>query len=500
MASAALGKIEGPSRRIAGESFTSPALERTISAAYKRAAVTNPRKSVGEIVRRPQLLVGEQGGQPEYVIATNPAFRERNVGLLQSAASRFGMRVVAAAKGKGDPKKKAATPRQLANARKQATKRRPKRTNYSSDDIRELPLVEEAKIEEDNQLRRISIAESRLKEPSTFLTTAGTDPITGEPIYQIDTGAVSAWSSQLADISGMYSELIVKIRAVGTAVTNALTAVKTVISRTVTNIATIDGLRKAEQRTLDRNGTSKAAKGAAKARMKIYDEAKTSELESQRNAKSDQTNLLAEERDYPFRITEAEIKRDEYSSDSAAVAGRAQTALAESTPSLPDPVNPSDLAIARAEAALSTAELTPTTDDDIAAQNQIIAAHRAKINQANAMLADNNPYNDIDAYQSISSSSNAIRSAQEAVSGAAAVAGNNYRSLGEARRSLYTSFGNNSASFLGPGFRSAAAGYGNAAGNGAMGAGPVVNNYFSVPPPDAHTWSQGIAFELNTLV
>lgn len=53
-------------------------------------------------VQTPRYLVGEESGHPEYVIATNPAYRESNERYLNSAADDLGYELVPAyAKGKG---------------------------------------------------------------------------------------------------------------------------------------------------------------------------------------------------------------------------------------------------------------------------------------------------------------------------------------------------------------------------------------------------------------
>jgi hypothetical protein len=58
-------------------------------------------------VQTPRYLVGEESGHPEYVIATNPQYRDSNERYLNSAANDLGYEVVPAyAKGKGKSKPK----------------------------------------------------------------------------------------------------------------------------------------------------------------------------------------------------------------------------------------------------------------------------------------------------------------------------------------------------------------------------------------------------------
>jgi hypothetical protein len=78
--------------------------DRELQRANERAV----RKEAGpsQKVNRPTMLVGEQApSHPEYVIATNPAFRASNERYLEDAAGDLGYEVVPAyAKGKGKKK------------------------------------------------------------------------------------------------------------------------------------------------------------------------------------------------------------------------------------------------------------------------------------------------------------------------------------------------------------------------------------------------------------
>lgn len=67
--------------------------------AYRRARTAGARETRGGRYQRPTLLVGEED-RSEYVIATNPAYRENNRDYLRMAAADLGMAVVdKAAKG-----------------------------------------------------------------------------------------------------------------------------------------------------------------------------------------------------------------------------------------------------------------------------------------------------------------------------------------------------------------------------------------------------------------
>lgn len=69
-------------------------LERTQQRAQARAANKAAVPSNGSVYRTPTLLVGEEN-RPEFVIATNPAYRERNQQLVRMAASAVGVETAA---------------------------------------------------------------------------------------------------------------------------------------------------------------------------------------------------------------------------------------------------------------------------------------------------------------------------------------------------------------------------------------------------------------------
>lgn len=75
--------------------------DRQLQTAAERAVIRQGGRS--QKVSRPTMLTGEQGPQhPEYVIATNPAFRSDNTRYLDQAAADLGYEVVPAyKKGKG---------------------------------------------------------------------------------------------------------------------------------------------------------------------------------------------------------------------------------------------------------------------------------------------------------------------------------------------------------------------------------------------------------------
>lgn len=75
----------------------------TIDSAYKSASRRPTHRAAGKF-SEPTLLVGEEN-RPEYVIATNPAYRSANIGYLASAAGDLGFNIVKAAASGTSPRK-----------------------------------------------------------------------------------------------------------------------------------------------------------------------------------------------------------------------------------------------------------------------------------------------------------------------------------------------------------------------------------------------------------
>jgi hypothetical protein len=80
-------------------------------------------------VNKPTMLTGEEPGHPEYVIATNPAYRESNERYLESAAGDLGYEVIPAhkkGKGKKGKGKKKAASSSPADNRAEMLRRKPR--------------------------------------------------------------------------------------------------------------------------------------------------------------------------------------------------------------------------------------------------------------------------------------------------------------------------------------------------------------------------------------
>lgn len=443
-------------------------------------------------------------GRGDAVIPTEPRYRSTGREILKDIARDLGMQMFA--KGKAP---KGLSDRGKQKARGQARKRLPSATHYSTDNLRELDDVETAKRAEDNYARQISINESKLKEPSSFVMQVGSDPATGDPVYAVDQDAISQWQSQLENMAKQYDELVRLIAAVETAVRKAMKRIGDpygnphggIIGRAYNNIGLLTKMINHENSIIGGKKTSKAAKDGAKERKKIYQEAVGVEKGTISAATTDWKSLDNERNDIGFRRQIAENSAAEYRADEAAVAGKAAADAKSQNPSGAGGGGATgatalDLAqqgIAGLEAEQALAAIGQglggaAPRDPSAINASLIAAQQGIINQAQAMLTDADPTNDSTAFSAISGAANAISGLQGgSAAGQASI-------FSQDLMNLYKSFSGN-YSFATP---QAFGGGGFASGGGGVDGGTKVyiDQTFQ-QMPDPHTWSRAVAFELQ---
>lgn len=391
-------------------------------------------------------------------------------------------------------------------------------TSFDPDTMPEMKAVAAAKTKEDNQSRQISIEESKLQEPDTFLIQTGTDK-NGDPIYDIDNRAVSDWSSKLTNIAGMYQALMNLIDSVVTAVGKALTALHSVESSAEGNISRIGGRNGplARDRAIaDGRGVSPSRKAGARERIRVYEDYLRTEHEVLTGAQAADADMVSENTDAGYRKQEAQVSRDQYNTDAAAVAGKAAAdkQAQNPQPEKPDaPPTPLDIATGAVDAIDANDALASIGQGTATSDADKIRAYQNIIDVARGMLSDSDPSNDSSAYSAIQSAAGSIHDIQTAASDASAAstasAYQNSMGSSSARQDLFTNFANN---FGGAAFSTTPSGFGggafgaNASSSGAGPAGgarpTVVNvvNNFAAPPPDPHTFSQGLGFELQAAV
>lgn len=462
--------------------------------------LANRASGLVSVVRSPMFAAL---GSDDYVIPTEAKHRGKGRDLFAQFARDMG---IPGFKG-GKKPQKALSENAKAKARGSARKKVPAFHAYSSDDIAELPGVEKAKQREEDQNREISIYQSTMKEPESFIKPVGEDG-QGNPIYAVDQAAISNWSGQLNQLASMYDTLVVRIQEVQAAVNKALKAVHKVINRATRNIATLNELAERQRKIISGKGKSRHERERAKERLGVYTDAIDKEKESRKNAQSDEKSLDEDRHDAPFRIREAQIAASEARSDATGIQGIAEKDVASSNPkaqdaAVADPFEAGNLGVSRFEAEKALAEagigwMGAPVRDLGAINADIIAANKSIIGTAQAMLTDTDVTNDAAAYSAIQGAGGAIAG----ILGQQANIPNEQFISGGLRGDLYKSFGSNAlvSGALAPSYATpGTVGTSPTGQYPAGGTGNIINvtNNYQTQPTDPHTWSRNLMFELQ---
>lgn len=492
------GHDEGTARRASGLPMGRAAHEALVGEGAAPEWRVNTSRGLIQKVMAPAFM---RLGPEDAIIPTEPRYRDRGRDIFKSIARDLGLPEFAKGKKKDPPLSDKRRNQVKRDARKRVTEVRKKSPRKL--ELRAYDHVEKLETEQDNKNREITRAEGQLSQPESFITKTGKTDVLGNPLYTVDAGAVKNWSDQLTHMKTLYDQLIDIITRLAKAITDALAAIQNVYEVADANAKRFQSMKSAAANTMVHGG-SKAERQAAKERWSIYDAEYDRQIRLKRDAADDKKTYKEKERILSWDWVDATDQEQKYAKDAAAVAGEAgkeQAAYDESI-KLPElPYSPADLAIAKAE-----------SEGDIAGQ---VAGYNAKIAEAQALLSDANPYNDVEAYNTITSAKSAIQGLQEsgsAGSGGAggADAGPNFAAqsmaLSAARADLYKSMGSNYAPVWaqsapsGPRAGSGLGAFGMASAGGGNTVNLQVNNTFPTPPPDPHTWSQGIGWELQAAI
>lgn len=487
--------------------------------------IANAATGATRVVREPTFMNLDPG---DFVIPTEPKYRSRGRDLFDEFAKRAG--IPGFAKGKAP---KSLTAGQKATQRRAAKKRLPSASHYASENIAELPAVERAKRAEENQARQISINEGQLKEPASFLRVVGQDA-EGNPLYDIDQGTINNWAAALNGIASQYDQLDRLITETEKAVSRAITRIGDatqdnagsggIIGRTNQNMNKIRALIAHEDKIINGKKVSTQERQAARERQGVYRTALTGEKTAHDNAFTDWKSLDDERNDIGFRHQDARNNAAEYRADAAAVQGTAEAnkvtenpkAIAPDKPASPIENAQQSLANLDAETALAAigqgmGGAAPRSTADINAD--IVKFNQSIIDLAKADLADSDPSNDSAATSALTSAANAINAIQQNTIATAGQIYSDNMNLGTARHDLFSSMGSNFSMAAAIGATSSAfsGGGGSFGGNSAnfpttgsgtvtgmaSGGGGIVFQQTFNQMPDPHSWSQGVAFELQ---
>jgi hypothetical protein len=462
------------------------------TAASKRGAWPGfeGERTRGGMYDKPKFLVGEEH-RPEFVIATNPAYRENNIRYLMQAADALGVPMYA--KGKGYKKGAKAGGKAITKARKRGTIP-PKLRDYISDvDLSDLATMDsdawEAYKEQRDKVNDWAKMSGKERKGKHAPSKTAMNERKGfyDRIHSLHKKAIQKKAA--------FDNLETDIDALRTSMESA--------NRSDDGRAEYKGKSYTFQQlkdmrgTLinDRTGLLRAAQGdlpskGPATKTAWYHQINKALGESIREAQDN-----AAEEATPKPLTEA------------------QQAALDSVQAYGDPNAAGILAGLQKNLAIS--QMNDVPDDPATLYT----------NENAASLADNlQPAKDLQSFwegvfarltapgsgatdAAITSAATEVSSAREAVRGlltdsaaaATTTQAEQYQMLSNARSDLYSSFASNAMPILGP-----SAGFSGGAFGPNMGGAPVknvvINNTFPTPPGDPHIWSQGVSWELQNAI
>ncbi len=514
---AAAGTANGPQM-----AFAAMPNERQLDRAAKTAELSGARRTKGGKYSQPTLLVGEENSS-EVVISTNPKYRKRNKGYLRQAASMLGMGVEAAPAGKPS---KAKGPK--AKGPKAKDKPEPKLGFFPSETVPRKPRfkpaskkgrksksltksinrgwaahVDNLTTQQGYWEREIGIRESQVKEPNEMVIRDPandkpiTDPITGEvttvEAYKANPAIKSSYEPALERVLEAMRKLVEIIRALMSAIPQAMQA------NLQEQGAREGALRGHNKRIKD----AKSAKGKASGDNKDKHQKTIDKHERLRDSENEELDKLKESKkaldegkvEAGFDYREADIARGKLQNEKDTIyAETAADAAAQSTPAA---------GAGGGAGGAGGGGAGGGGDQPISINQQTALALTQNANTLKEFGSN---------FISGTGGSNAMAQfAAGAVAGAGSGMGQsmsiNPAALGG------TSSGTMSSTSAASGVRSSmsassavtAREAGMSPGKRAKGdAGSVSNtnitNNFAAPPPDAHTWSKGVEYELGAIV
>ena len=300
-----------------------------------RRAVVDVR-SGGRRITRPTTVVGEEN-RPEFIIATNPRYRRRNLGILRAAARSLGTDVegegpLFAAQGYFAPTKLPDAPPPVKGGGKRPKsrkkrKRRQRRVYRSNNQW--MAYVANLTTQQDDWEREASIRESQVTEPEDFIKDTGKKTPSGDPIYVLDTRAINVFKGQLEFVRQAYARLMAITVRLLTAIPQAIKSANVEI-----------GVRKENIKKLnDSIGRSKKQKAATKSetgktriqrRIDRDDRRREREREAINVLREDKANLTGQHKEAGFDFREFQIQHNAQVSEIKAVDPQAKQQLAES--------------------------------------------------------------------------------------------------------------------------------------------------------------------------
>lgn len=489
----------------------------------RRASTFTPTK--GERTNGPRYISGDST-HPEFVISTHPAYRKRNKGILGTAAGMLGAAVPAFALGgsalyQGNVSSggvySAST--NLGHGPDLVAKKSGKTVKRGSDSFKKrekkasasgrgyVKYIDSLLVAQDDWEQTVSQREAAVDEPETFLKETGriTDPKTGEdlgPKLEVDQGVVNTYKAQLQAVQDAVAQLLQVIMTIIAAIPQALQAISTEEVYRNANIKNINEDIHQDKAIIANHDKGKNATKNDKDIVKRYKErlkddqkALGDEKDQLHRIREDRAKLYDDRRNAGFSLVEAQQHKQSSFADIQGVDGIVTGQMNDETQTEQSLITGGGSGGDGSGSGNSNPELSIDAQSAIASNLKYQALQSFGSNMTGlATTGLGTPGLLIGQQANPSTLGGGINGS---MSGAAAgqSAGSMAQGLGAGQQA---------------GNMLATTAAGHATPRGAVAspsapatpAAPTVNvtNNYAAPPPDPHTWSKGVAFELGATV
>ena len=469
--------------------------QRQIERAARTAEMSGARRTRGGKYSQPTLLVGEEN-RSEFVISTNPKYRNRNRDYLAMAARSLGMGVMSAASGFGsftgsafNPKATIATPKYLKKKPHTLKGKMKQRRGYSD-------YIEGLETQQGYWEREVGIRQSQVREPADWIiqkgTTKVTDKVTGEtvdvPNYVANEGPINEYKKQLQAVNEAMTTLLRIIAQIVRAVPKAI---QSNLAEAKERNGRISFLNHEIAKEKAKKGGSKEQQQARQDRIERLRKERDKHIDINNGLRDDRKTLNEKRIEAGFDYREVTISQKQLNDDLTAAGLKGQ---ADANAANADAIQNANFTGGTGSDGTSGGSTGDGSGTDGGAsgtstdQGLSIAAQTALVLQQNNEALRAFGQNFIDG-----NNNGAAQFTPGPVAGSSS--GSAYSS-GSQAASYMTSSG-----ATGGGYSGSVDNMGNPTnpmGGGSSGGGATVNNYFNQPPPDPHTWSQGVAYELGS--
>jgi hypothetical protein len=448
------------------------------------------KKANSGMFDKPTFLVGEEH-RPEFVIATNPAYRENNIRYLMQAADALGVPMYA--KGKGYKKGAKAGGKAITHARKKGTLP-PKLRDYISEvDLTDLTTMDRdawqryteqrdkvndwAKMKAKDRKGKHAPSRTAMNERKGFYDTI-------HSLLRKATNKKAAFENLETDIDALYTAMqSANLDKDGMASYKGKSYSFADLKRMRGSL--IDqrtGLLRDAQGDLPSKGPATKTAWYAKINKALAD----SVLEGQQNAKEERTEVPLTDAQQAAKDS-LETYGD---ANAAAILGSLTKNLAISQMNdVPDD-----------PATIYTNENAASLADNLQPARDLQSFWEGVFARLNAPGSGATDAAITNAATEVTSAREAVRSLlTDSAAAATTTQAEQYAMLSNARSDLFSSFASNSIPVFGPSAGSGGGAYGPNMG-GAPVKNVVINNTFPTPPADPHIWSQGVSWELQNAI